>query len=632
MCGIIGYISLYNCCNYILLNGLKQLQNRGYDSAGITSIDTSGNFTTTKYASIGNIDSLETIEQNIHCHTTNIGIGHTRWATHGGKTNENSHPHQCMNNIFTVVHNGIIENYSSLKTILIKKKIKFKSQTDTEVISNLLLDNYNNTRSATNKNINVEEIINETCKMLEGTWALVIICSLTPNKLYTTRKGSPILISCNKTDAYIVSEQSAFCGKTKEYFTLKSNDIVTIEIQNNEINTKSFNNSNVSLSNSIKTIFSTNELSFKPYNCWLEKEIYEQVDSSLRAISLGGRLLSNKQVKLGGLEPFSDVLKNTDHIILLGCGTSYHACLMGFNYFRQNSKFSSIQCIDGAEFDNSYISNTGKTTIILLSQSGETRDLYRCIDIGKKKNCTLVGVVNVVDSQIARKVDCGVYLNAGREVSVASTKSFTSQVIILRLMSVWFSQIQNNMYNCELFEDLRNFSYHINDLFNSKEINKINDWAKYFKDFKSCFLIGKGNTIPITYEGALKIKEVTYIHAEGYSASGLKHGPLALIETGFPVILFIADDENVCKMISAYEELYARGAKLFCISNSTQFFTYISTRDEYDHNCLISLSYETDNINLIMNICTQLLAYNICLEKGLNPDKPRNLAKVVTVE
>ena len=200
MCGIIGYISLYNCCNYILLNGLKQLQNRGYDSAGITSIDTSGNITTTKYASQENKCSLDMIEHNIKHHTSNIGIGHTRWATHGGKTDENSHPHNCMNNIFTIVHNGIIENYSSLKKILISKGFIFKSQTDTEVISNLLLDNYN-----TNQNISVEEIINETCKMLEGTWALVIMCSLTPNKLYTTRKGSPILISCNKTDAYIVS-------------------------------------------------------------------------------------------------------------------------------------------------------------------------------------------------------------------------------------------------------------------------------------------------------------------------------------------------------------------------------------------------------------------------------------------
>jgi len=636
MCGIIGYISLYNCCNYILLNGLKQLQNRGYDSAGITSIDTSGNITTTKYASQENKDSLEIIEQHIHCHTTNIGIGHTRWATHGGKTNENSHPHICMHNIFTIVHNGIIENYSSLKRMLIDKKFIFKSQTDTEVISNLLLYTYNNyntnNNTQNNQNISIEEIINETCMMLEGTWALVIMCSVTPNKLYTTRRGSPLLISCNKTDAYIVSEQSAFCGKTKDYFTLKSNDIVTIEIQNNEITSKSFNNSNIRLSNTTKTIFTTNELSFNPYSCWLEKEIYEQVDSSSRAISLGGRLLSNKQVKLGGLECFSDVLKNTEHIILLGCGTSYHACLLGVDYFRKNANFVSVQCIDGAEFDDSYISNTGKTSIILLSQSGETRDLYRCIKVGKQNNCTLVGVVNVVDSQIARKVDCGVYLNAGREVSVASTKSFTSQSIILQLMSIWFSQIQNNIHTHDVFDDLRNFSYHIHDFLQNNEKNKINDWAKYFKDFNSCFLIGKGNTIPITYEGALKIKEITYIHAEGYSASGLKHGPLALIETGFPVILFITDDDNVCKMISAYEELYARGAKLFCISNSVQFFTYISERDEYDNNCLISLKYETENINLLMNICTQLLAYNICIEKGLDPDKPRNLAKVVTVE
>jgi glutamine---fructose-6-phosphate transaminase (isomerizing) len=628
MCGIIGYISLQNICNYILLNGLNQLQNRGYDSAGISSMDLCGNIITTKYASTGSEDSIEKLEKNIDEHQNYMGIGHTRWATHGGKTDENSHPHNCMNNMFSVVHNGIIENYSSIKTKLIKKNFIFKSQTDTEVISNLLLYN-----CLINKDKSIEEIIQITCKELEGTWGLVIMCYLTPNKLYTTRKGSPIIISHDEKEAYIVSEQSAFCGKSKEYFVLKNNDIITIEIKDGKINTKSFTNLNSELSQKNKINIVTNELTYKPYSSWLEKEIYEQSDSSLRAISLGGRLLSNKSVKLGGLESYNEVLTCVDNIIFLGCGTSYHAGLLGVNYFKKNCNFNLVQCIDGAEFEISDIPKFGKTAIVLLSQSGETRDLYRCIEIGRKNKCTLIGVINVVDSQIARKVNCGVYLNAGREVSVASTKSFTSQCIILLLMSIWFSQLQGKTCDSILFDNIRNFSYNLYDFFQKNdEIKKISFWAEYFSKCNNCFLIGKGDSIPVIYEGALKIKEVTYIHAEAYSASSLKHGPLALICDDFPIILYIPDDENVSKMISAYEELHARGGKIFCISNSIQFFEYLLDRPEYDNNYLISVNFETNIINLIMNICTQLLALKISIIKNINPDKPRNLAKVVTVE
>ena len=628
MCGIIGYISLQNICNYILLNGLKQLQNRGYDSAGITSIDLCGNIITTKYASNDSEDSIEKLEKNISEHQNFMGIGHTRWATHGGKTDKNSHPHSCANNMFSVVHNGIIENYSSIKKKLMQKNYIFKSQTDTEVISNLLLFNY-----LLDKEKSIEEIIQITCKELEGTWGLVIMCNLTPNKLYTTRKGSPIIISHDEKEAYIVSEQSAFCGKTKEYFVLKNNDIITIEIKDGGINVKSFTNLNSEQSQKNKINIFNNELTYKPYFSWMEKEIYEQIDSSLRAISLGGRLLSNRIVKLGGLETCNDTLQHVDNIIFLGCGTSYHAGLLGLNYFKKNCNFNSIQCIDGAEFEFSDINKHGKTALILLSQSGETRDLYRCIEIGKNNNCILIGVINVVDSQIARKVNCGVYLNAGREVSVASTKSFTSQCIILLLMSIWFSQLQQKNCDNNLFDNLRNFSYNLSNFFQNKiEMNKISLWAEYFSKCNNCFLIGKGDSIPIIYEGALKIKEITYIHAEAYSASSLKHGPLALVSNDFPIILYIPDDVNVSKMISAYEELHARGGKLFCISNSVQFFEYIRDRPEYDSSYLISISIETNIINLIMNICTQLLAHKISQIKNINPDKPRNLAKVVTVE
>lgn len=626
MCGIVGILQP-NVLEY-LLNGIKQLQNRGYDSAGISYLD-KDNIETLKYASTEEESALIKLEQNLKEieHTQNdkivAGIAHTRWATHGGKTDENSHPHVSYDNIFTLVHNGIIENYDMLKKQCIEQGATFHSQTDSEVIVNLLTIIYYN-----QKEKDVCLALKEVCEQLEGTWALVIMCKDFPNQLFCTRHGSPLLIGKQSNIAYIVSEQSAFNNQIKDYFVLDNHDIChlyyTQDGSNNQIikcetqqqyQTKTLTQQNTSFSP-------------EPYSHFMEKEIMEQVDSSLRAISLGGRVLSNDCVKLGGLEMHEKELIDLDHLILLGCGTSYHAGLLGVEYFKELSEFHSVQIFDGADFDIKDVPKTGITGVILLSQSGETKDLHRCIQIARRNNLFLIGVVNVVDSLIAREVDCGVYLNAGREVGVASTKSFTSQVIILSLMAIWFAQKRNVNSNKrrQYIRDLRNLHVNIENIL-QKYYQNMNEYISFFNDFHNCFLLGKGRGHAIALEAALKIKEIAYIHAEGYSASSLKHGPLALLEKNFPVILIHTHSENDAKMQNVYNEIKSRNAKIMYISYE-EHANFLNNNDMF-----ISLNSGFNIFNdLLAIIPLQLLSYYCCLHYKYNPDMPRNLAKVVTVE
>ena len=646
MCGIIGYINNKNSCFDILYNGLVQLQNRGYDSVGITSIDYSNNFITTKFASTEKNDSLKLLKNTRNDHNKNfIGIGHTRWATHGAKTDNNSHPHTCQDNIFTIVHNGIIENYQTLKKELIENNYNnFISDTDTEVIVNYLSYLYSkissNISSITSQDISIEieKIINSCCLKLEGTYGLVILCNLTPDTIYSIRKGSPLLLGYNNYEAYIVSEISAFKNNVKQYYELTSNNVYKIKLSN-----KSYNDSReIIITNSLKKInkslslqLNKNELSFSPYTCWMEKEIFEQIDSTMRALSFGGRLLSNNMVKLGGLENHIDKFKNIDNLFILGCGTSQYASMIGKAYFKDICLFNNVEYFDGCEFTDNDLNKNLNTALIFLSQSGETRDLMRCIEIGKNNNCLLIGVVNVVDSQIAREVDCGVYLNAGREVAVASTKSFTSQCIVLSLISIWISQIQTKNYNIvnkriKYIQDLRQFSHLIEQLLTNK-INILDKWIESFINESSCFLIGKNDILPICYEGSLKLKEIAYIHAEGISSSSLKHGPLALIKINFPVIIFVKDDNNINKLINCYEELKSRNANIFSITTSKTYYNHFIIKSNRE-NCLLIDNTKNIYTNILVNICIQYLSLRISQYKEYNPDKPRNLAKVVTVE
>lgn len=633
MCGIIAGISPH--ISHLLLDGLKQLQNRGYDSAGISLYNSDKSFSTLKKASIKDNSALSYLERNItqEISELTLGIGHTRWATHGAKNDVNSHPHTSYNSSFVLVHNGIIENYKEIKQLLENNGIVNVSETDTECIVNLMAFHYEQLKVEVEKDnkkrvedVNYVKIaIRKTIDILEGTWGLAIMCLDTPNTIYCTRQGSPILVGHNDSCALITSEQSGFSGHIQNYFILKNKDICTIERQSdNSIHIDTYEEEYIKK----EVNKNMNELTPAPYSHWMLKEINEQVESIKRVIKKGSRLLENDKVHLGGLNDNYETLKTIDHIVLLGCGTSLNAAKFAIHYFKSLCIFNSVSWCDGADFSIEDVSHIGSTALILLSQSGETKDLHRCIEIANNHNLFTIGIVNVVDSLIAREVECGCYLHAGREVAVGSTKSFTSQALLLVMVAMWFSQIQEprvrkNIQRKHIIQDIRNLSNDIKKILDCHE--QIKEIAKYMVNFNSCFVLGKGKSEAIAHEGSLKIKEISYIHAEGYSTSSLKHGPFALLHEGYPVVLISPEDEHYAKSQNAYEEIKSRGARIFIITDKTT--SHQATSDD-----VIIIPKNTTFASLLSIIPLQLLSYEIALLKNINPDQPRNLAKVVTVE
>ena len=621
MCGIFGIVlnnnneNIYN----LIINGLIQLQNRGYDSAGVCIIK-NNKFEVNKCASTNKLNALDKLmnmtdikelKDNIY-----IGIGHNRWATHGVKNDTNAHPHLSFDTNFVIVHNGIIENYNEIKQKLIKEGFIFNSQTDTEVIINLLQYNYNINVECTN----MIDIIKQTIEELRGTYGLLIQSLYEPNKLYCVRNGSPLLIGQNEEEVIVTSEQSGFCNKMNNYITLHNDDIcvITKTGDNIVINTShNYIKKNVTLVESNQTPH--------PYKHWTLKEINDQPDVILNSINKGGRIKNASEVKLGGLEQHVDNLKNIDNIIILGCGTSYFAGLYGMYFFKQLCQFNTVQVFDGAEFNEQDIPIIGNTVFILVSQSGETKDLHRCIDISKNNNITTIGIVNVVDSLIAREVDCGIYCNAGKEVGVASTKAFTSQVVCLSMAAIWFSTLQNinEKKRVRMVSDLHNLS---SDIKLALELCSENIREYITKINKSnMFLLGKGSDEFIAKEGALKIKEISYIHSEGYSSSSLKHGPFALLDENFPVIILNMDQTHRAKTLNCYQEVSSRNAPVLLITNDMSISSEVSCD-------IIYVPENKSYASLIGIIPIQLLAYHLSISKSINPDKPKNLAKVVTVE
>jgi glucosamine--fructose-6-phosphate aminotransferase (isomerizing) len=635
MCGIFGIITTQKNENIyqIIINGLKQLQNRGYDSSGISVLE-NYNFVTNKYASTNNLSALDKLSQlnlvnDNKNNIVNIGIGHNRWATHGPKNDINAHPHLSNNENFVIVHNGIIENYSELKIFLIKNNFHFYSQTDTEVVVNLVEYYYNLdlNKYGINK-INIESILKKVISKLQGTYGIILMHKNEPNKIYCTRNGSPLLIGTTDDYAIITSEQSGFCGLVNTYITLNNYDICTINY-NSENNIIKVNTLNENEYTHKKINILDNELTPDPFLHWTLKEIYEQPKTIINSVNFGGRIKNNSEVKLGGLDNYYEILSKIENIILLGCGTSFHAGLYGMKFFKNICHFNTIQVFDGADFVYSDIPLNGKTAVILVSQSGETKDLHRCIQIAKENNLTTIGIINVIDSLIAREVDCGIYCNAGREIGVASTKAFTSQVICLSLLSIWFSQIQkvNENKRIQIIKDLRNLNHDFEMTINSldEQIKKLclNDNYVLNKS-NNLFILGKGFDECIAKEGSLKIKEISYIHSEGYSASSLKHGPFALLDENFPVILLDLTSEHRSKILNCYEEINSRLAPIIFITNDEKCMIKDSQ--------VIKIIYNNSYASLLGIIPLQLMAYYLSIQRGINPDIPKNLAKVVTVE
>jgi len=642
MCGIFGILTKHKIkkLRQIIINGLVQLQNRGYDSSGICVLN-NNEFEINKYASTNEKSSLEkltSLELDNDNNKLSIGIGHNRWATHGAKNDINAHPHISNDKTFVLVHNGIIENYQYLKDMLLNNGFTFYSQTDTEVIVNLISYNYNNiilNKKISNNNElknnilnnnefndDIEKAISKSINEMDGTYGIILIHKHNPNKLYCVRNGSPLLIGCNDDSVIITSEQSGFCNMVNTYITLNNDDICIISTDYKDKLLIDTNHKYIE-----KKITLTNyDLTPEPFQHWTIKEIYEQEKTVLNSFNRGGRIKNDSEVKLGGLEENIDILKKIKNIILLGCGTSYHAGLYGLHYLKNLCNFNTVNLYDGADFNILDVPKEGKTALILISQSGETRDLYRCVEIAKDNNIFTIGVINVVDSLIAREVDCGVYCNAGREMGVASTKAFTSQVVCLSLIAVWFSQVEgiNEIKRKNILKDLKNLSNDIKYTLNDIKDNIIRISSK-LKSYDNLFLLGKGTDEAVAKEGSLKIKEISYIHSEGYSASALKHGPFALLDERFPVILLNSIEEYNSKVYNCFEEVHSRNSPVYMITNNEN----IVLKRECE---IIKVRYNKSYSSLLCIIPLQLIAYYISINKNINPDIPKNLAKVVTVE
>lgn len=617
MCGIFGFIG-NECCFQYGIDGLKQLQNRGYDSAGCCCVDEHRReLIIRKYASIGNTDSLKTLEKD-HKYFSNYtnGIFHTRWATHGAKTDKNSHPHIDNLNNIALAHNGVIENYHELKQKLINiYGIEFTSETDTEVIVNLLSIHYDQTVDQDGKK-HMMMAIRRTIDELRGTWALTIICRDQPDKMYCVKYSSPLLIGLGESYIMVTSELAGFGSHVKRYICLHDNDIAVLKKHDLTV---SFNL--IDRYELLVMPVQNFDLSPYPYQHWTIKEIHEQYEASIRAID--GRLV-DRNIVLDELQPYINGLKNIDHLILLGCGTSLNACNYSMYFFKDLCNFTTVQSFDGSEFTADDIPKKGNACAFFLSQSGETNDLYRCLELCSNKNIFTIGVINVVGSLIARHVDAVCYLRAGREVGVASTKAFTNQVIVMSTIAIFFAQITNvqqskiNLYIDSLIRlptDLKHTLDH--------SIARSIDVADYLKDHQKLFILGKGLNVSCAAEGSLKIKEIGYIHAEAYGGNALRHGSYAIIDEGTPIITLCSDDNNFMRMISIIEEIKSREAHPIIISDIAYSFQYTPHIIIVPRNVIYK--------GILNVIPMQFIAYYLAIAKGHNPDMPKNLSKCVSV-
>ena len=581
----------------ILKDSLQQLQNRGYDSFGVSYLS-GDTFLNHKKIGHNRTDDFDLFAEGFSCKESTNVIGHTRWATHGGITLENTHPHTSNQGHFILVHNGIIENYQELKTFLFHKGFHFVSDTDTEVIVNLM-EYYH-----LQEKKNTLESIEHTVKRLEGTYGLAIQTTH-HEEIYLVRHGSPLLIGENDHLWMATSEKSGFVQQLKEYYVLP-NDKVVILGKQGIVFTETLNLVDEECSNMPS-----------PFLHWTLKEIMEQPYTLSRAMNHGARIQSS--IKLGGIDFLELHVSSLKHILLLGCGTSYYACEIGAAFMKHTN--CHVKAMDAGEFEEHDIPN-GKTLMILCSQSGETKDLHRLIEMVQEHSHVItLGVINVVDSQIAREVDCGVYMNAGKEVAVASTKTFTSSLLILKMISLWIKErTPDYIPKPRAYEDLRQMPSQIQALLQTLPIqeNHIS-----ILNQEHLFVLGKGTLKTLACEMALKLKEIAYIHAEGYSASALKHGPFALLGPGFPVLLLL-DKAHQKKLLSVYKEIESRGGDILVL-------TEVKDLDLPKEKVLV-IPENKELQEVFYTVVLQMIAYRLSIARGIHPDKPRNLAKVVTVE
>lgn len=611
MCGIVGYIGNKEAYP-ILLNGLKRLEYRGYDSAGISMLNSKPNI----YKCRGKVSDLESFINGKDVSGT-IGIGHTRWATHGEPNDINAHPHSSMNGKFILIHNGIIENYAPLKKRLVDRGYIFKGETDTEVLVNLIEYIYSK------GNISAEIATRLALTKVVGAYGLVIMCTDEPDKLIAARKGSPLVIGVGDGEYFVASDATPIVEHTNSVIYLNDNDVAILK--KDELTLKTVTNDLIK-PKIHKIDLDIGEIEKNGFEHFMLKEIFEQPKAILDTFR--GRINPETfDIHLGGLYSVMPKLLDAKRIIIIGCGTSWHAGLVGEYLFEELARIP-VEVEYASEFRYRSPVIYPDDVVIAISQSGETADTLAAIQLAKAEGATVLGICNVVGSSIPRETHAGVYTHAGPEIGVASTKAFTCQVTVLAMIAILVGKskkVLSDDYFQKLVLELTKIPEKIELILQrNEEIIKI---AKLFKNTANCLYLGRGYLFPVALEGALKLKEISYIHAEGYPAAEMKHGPIALIDEKMPVVFIATQDKSYDKIVSNIQEVKARNGIIIAVV--TEGDTTIKNMADYT----IEVPNSNESLTpLLAVIPLQLLSYYIAVMHGCNVDQPRNLAKSVTVE
>jgi glutamine---fructose-6-phosphate transaminase (isomerizing) len=611
MCGIIGYIGTKNA-REIIINGLKRLEYRGYDSAGIALV----NGETKIFKCAGRVRDLEDLVNKSSFNGT-MGMGHTRWATHGEPNELNAHPQVSYKGNFVVVHNGIIENYSTLKKHLESRGVKFSSQTDTEVLANLIEHLY------IEGDLTAEQAITSALNRVVGAYGLVIICTNEPDRLFAAKKGSPLVIGVGEGENFIASDATPIVEFTQRVIYLNDDDLAIIK--KDELILKTLRND--SIQPEVKEIdLKMGEIDKEGFAHFMLKEIFEQP----RAVhdTFRGRILpDNSGVMLGGLHNVIDSMSEAERIIIIACGTSWHAGLVGEYIFEEYTRIPvEVEYASEFRYRNPIIKKGD--FVIAISQSGETADTLAAVKMAREKGAKVIGICNVVGSSIPRETDAGVYTHAGPEIGVASTKAFTTQVLVLAMMAFEIGHNKGTISDSSYKELITELASIPGKIENALKVNdQALELAKIFQNTHNALYLGRGYLFPVALEGALKLKEISYIHAEGYPAAEMKHGPIALIDENMPVVVVATKDDTYEKIVSNIQEIKARKGNVIAIV--TEGDEIISKMADYVLEVPETLPIFS---GLLAVIPLQLLSYHIAVLRGCNVDQPRNLAKSVTVE
>jgi len=615
MCGIVGYIG-YREAYPIIIKGLQRLEYRGYDSAGIVLFDgEKTHLSKTK----GKVEDLRNKAENSIRTSGKLGLGHTRWATHGVPNDVNSHPHYSNSGDLMIIHNGIIENYDAIKQALIKRGYTFESDTDTEVLVNLIEEVKNK------EGVKLGKAVQIALNQVVGAYAIAVFDRTKPDEIVVAKLGSPLAIGIGENEYFIASDASPFIEYTNNAVYLEDEEMAIVRM-GKEIKLRKIKDDAIAYPNILELQLNLEEIEKGGYDHFMLKEIYEQPRAILDTYR--GRLLANKGIiKMAGIDQNLEKFLNANRIIIVACGTSWHAGLVAEYIFEDLARIPvEVEYASEFRYRNPVI--TDKDVLIAISQSGETADTLAAIKLAKEKGAFVFGVCNVVGSSIARETHAGAYTHAGPEIGVASTKAFTTQITVLTLIALKLAHEKGTLSQSKYHEflaELEGIPAKVEKTLLSNPV--VEEISHIYKDSTNCLYLGRGYNFPVALEGALKLKEISYIHAEGYPAAEMKHGPIALIDEQMPVIVIATKKGHYEKVVSNIQEIKSRKGKIIAIVTEGDQ----SVKELADH--VIEVPETSESLSpLLTTIPLQLLSYHIAVMRGCNVDQPRNLAKSVTVE